>query len=294
MGVPFVKILRRHGLRVAILDLQHAVPGNGARHPRGVPVYRIPVSPRGRTNLEGAGLRLADYSVVVMAVPIPQFDAAMRVVGPGLARGSLVMDIASTKALPLRSMLAHTRPGVAVLGTHPLFGPRLVPRMAGWNVVLVATARCRRRSAWYEWTRRFFGRQGATITECPSAAEHDAKVAITQLATHFFYLSFARFLSTASSVNDLSHYATPPYRALLAGAVRLLNSAPLAATIQSLPPEGRRIRKACRVAMNEVDRMLARRDPARAAAELQVLRRRLGPAVENAARPPRTRRRSPR
>jgi Prephenate dehydrogenase len=184
MGLPLVELLRGYGLRVTALDLRDAAaeplaPSRLARLPSDVELYLTPVWRGTETELEAIGLRVREYSIVVLAVPVPEFEAAVALIAPQMASGSLLMDIASTKETPVRLMLTHAASDVAVLGTHPLFGPSLVHRMAGWNVVLVETTRCLRGSAWYSFIERFFRDQGAILTECESGAHHDKMVAVT-------------------------------------------------------------------------------------------------------------------
>jgi prephenate dehydrogenase len=295
MGLPLVELLKSYGLRVAALDLRDAAAEPLAPSLRtrlsDVRLYLTPASRATAADLQAIGLRVSEYSVVVIAVPVPEFEAAAALIAPQMASGSLLMDITSTKEIPIRLMLTHAPADVAVLGTHPLFGPSLVPRMGGWNVVLVETARCPRGSRWYSFIERFFSQQGAIITECDTGAHHDKMVAVTQLATHFFYISFARFLhhaaqgsghgaSTPEFVESLQRFATPSYSALLAFSSRVLGNPPLAAAIQG-QEDGALVRDACLRAMSEVAQYLAPGHEAGTVEALRSIRESLGPARDS-------------
>jgi hypothetical protein len=110
------------------------------------------------------------------------------------------------------------------------------------------------------------------------------------LATHFFYLSFARFLdhaarelgvetSTPAFVDSLQRFATPSYKALLTFASRVLTNAPLTAALQS-QKGGERIRDACRLAMSEVAQSIGDGRERETIEALRAIREALGPAVE--------------
>jgi prephenate dehydrogenase len=64
---------------------------------------------------------------VLLAVPVRAMPQVLRAMAPHLRSGSTVVDMASVKVRPLEWMAELLPPGVARVGTHPLFGPDSVP-----------------------------------------------------------------------------------------------------------------------------------------------------------------------
>ena len=69
----------------------------------------------------------ASRSVVLLAVPIRTIPDVLKAMRPHLRDGATVVDMASVKVEPMRWMAELLPPGVARVGTHPLFGPDSVP-----------------------------------------------------------------------------------------------------------------------------------------------------------------------
>lgn len=65
----------------------------------------------------------ASQEILIVSVPISQFEETLRKVAPHLAPGTLVMDTCSVKELPAQWMEKHLPDYVEILATHPLFGP---------------------------------------------------------------------------------------------------------------------------------------------------------------------------
>lgn len=69
----------------------------------------------------------ASRSTVLLAVPVRTLPEVLTAVAPRLRPGATVVDMASVKVRPLEWMAQLLPPGVARVGTHPLFGPDSVP-----------------------------------------------------------------------------------------------------------------------------------------------------------------------
>jgi prephenate dehydrogenase len=80
---------------------------------------------------------LAEADYVVVSVPIESFAGVIREIGPGIQPSQTIIDITSTKELPVEIMHQHIRKG-NMLGAHPLFGPG-AGSVANKNVVLTPT-----------------------------------------------------------------------------------------------------------------------------------------------------------
>ena len=71
--------------------------------------------------------------VVIVSVPIAVTESVIREVGPHMKKDSLLMDLTSLKAGPVRAMLEAS--ASEVIGLHPLFGPGVMS-LEGQNIAL--------------------------------------------------------------------------------------------------------------------------------------------------------------
>jgi prephenate dehydrogenase len=71
------------------------------------------------TNFQEA---VTDADQIYLCVSINAIEEVAKTIGPFLHEGQVVMDIASIKEAPVKTMHQHIK-GATVLGTHPVFGP---------------------------------------------------------------------------------------------------------------------------------------------------------------------------
>lgn len=128
-----------------------------------------------------AGLEaVAARDIVVLAVPLAGMREVAEAIAPHLRPGALVVDVCSLKVAPL-AILADVLPEhVAILGTHPLFGPQ--SGKAGIAGLRIALCPVRGRQARLAacLLRRGFGLDVVQTT----AEEHDRQMAYVQGLTH--------------------------------------------------------------------------------------------------------------
>lgn len=75
--------------------------------------------------VKAAGLKnIAASDIVVLAVPVQKMEAVLKEIAPHLKPGALVVDVASVKIKPTDLMKKILPDHVAIVGTHPLFGPQ--------------------------------------------------------------------------------------------------------------------------------------------------------------------------
>ncbi len=67
---------------------------------------------------------VAACDIVLLAVPVQKMRSVLAEIAPKLKSGTLVIDVASVKTRPAAWMEALLPDGVAIVGTHPLFGPQ--------------------------------------------------------------------------------------------------------------------------------------------------------------------------
>jgi prephenate dehydrogenase len=150
------------------------------------------------------------HDLVIVAVPIGETVRVIEAVAPHVRRGACIADVTSVKVEPLKAMLAHARPDVDVVGTHPIFGPHGAD-MDRQRVVLVRG----RGESGFARVKHLFESFGAEVIEA-TAEEHDAQMAIIQVLLHEKTLVLGSVLERLKT--DLArtrHFASPIYRAEL-------------------------------------------------------------------------------
>ena len=159
------------------------------------------------------GLRPAEMAgicpVIIVSVPIGVTQAVIREVGPHMNKDSLLMDLTSLKAGPVRAMLEAS--ASEVIGLHPLFGPG-VPSLEGQNIVL-----CPARGArWLPWVRDVLGRNGGNLIEA-TPERHDEIMAVVQALNHFDTIVMGLAIRKCGIAQQiLQNFSTPMFRGKLA------------------------------------------------------------------------------
>ena len=148
---------------------------------------------------------LARSDLVIVAVPVNAFEAALRELQPRLRGRQQVMDVCSVKQGPCRLMDDILGPASAHVGCHPLFGPLSIARAEPLRTVVCPsplhpeTARM---------ARAFFDSIGSEVTE-QDPASHDRFMALTHAMAFFI----ARGLLDLGVGGDL-RWAPPSFAAL--------------------------------------------------------------------------------
>jgi prephenate dehydrogenase len=116
------------------------------------------------------------------AVPISEFESAIREARAHLGPGRLILDTCSVKVHPIEVMRRELPPWVEALGTHPLFGPDSArDGLRGLRIVFCPV---RVSAATLHFWRAFWQRRGVQVIEM-SPDEHDRRAAYSQGITHF-------------------------------------------------------------------------------------------------------------
>ena len=124
----------------------------------------------------------ARCKVVVLAVPISCLPQVLEQVRPYLKTGSLVVDVCSVKEHPVRWMQEILPANVAILGSHPMFGPdSAADSLLGRKIVLCPIRMAPRR---YEELRGYLMAKGLMVIET-EPSEHDRQIAVSLALTHF-------------------------------------------------------------------------------------------------------------
>jgi len=177
----------------------------------------------------------ASCPVVIVSVPIGATIEVIRQVGPHMKRDSLLMDLTSLKAEPVRAMLESSVS--EVIGLHPLFGPG-VPSLEGQNVVLCPA----RGDRWLPWVRDVLVKGGANLIET-TPERHDEIMAVVQALNHFDTIVLGLAVrDTGMSREELGRFSTPLFRGKMEMIDRVFSRPDLhAEIIEGNPHTGRMI-----------------------------------------------------
>jgi prephenate dehydrogenase len=129
---------------------------------------------------------VAAHDVIMLAVPISAIDEVVRALGPLTREDGVVVDIASLKEAPIRSMLEHCRG--EVIGSHPLFGPGVSSLKE--QLVFLCPAKSGR---WGRWFRAFLEDRGARVVDVEPTA-HDRLMGTVQVLRHMLVFCFGHSL----------------------------------------------------------------------------------------------------
>ena len=143
---------------------------------------------------------LADAEWVVLAMPVPRMEAALRELRPLLDARHTVIDVGSVKEHPCALLDEYLGEAIPHAGTHPLFGPLSLARGEPLRTVLCASARHPQAA---ERTRALFESLGCTVI-AQDAVTHDRAMA----KTHALAFFIARALVEMGVGDDLS--VAPP------------------------------------------------------------------------------------
>jgi len=170
--------------------------------------------------------------VVVVSVPIAVTAGVIREVAVHVKEGGMMMDLTSIKEMPCSLMAEHSKKGVEVVGTHPIFGPRVLD-IEGQVFVLCPV----RGIKWFTWLRGILEKHKARVVES-SPEEHDKVMAVVQGLTHFAYISVAEtFKEIGFDVKRSRQFASPVYDLMLDMIGRIIGQDPkLYAEIQMSNP----------------------------------------------------------
>ncbi len=153
-------------------------------------------------------VRGADY--VLLSVPIESFEEAVKQVSPHIQTGQAVIDITSTKVLPVEIMHRHIKNG-SVLGAHPLFGPG-ARSPANQNFVLTPTSD--EEGALAQKIKNYLEARGARVT-LMTPQEHDETMSLVLGLSHFIAIVAADTLLGSGKMKPIELAGSTTYKVLL-------------------------------------------------------------------------------
>ena len=123
---------------------------------------------------------VAAKDVVILAPPVQRIAEVCRQIRGWVKPGALVVDVGSVKEEPIAAMLEALPDSVAIVGTHPLFGPQTgAAGIRGLRIALVDV-----RGDRLACVERFLSQELGLATLVTTAEEHDRQLAFVQGLTH--------------------------------------------------------------------------------------------------------------
>jgi prephenate dehydrogenase len=194
--------------------------------------------------------------VVVISVPIDKTLEVIRDVAPEVRENSLLMDVTSVKEKPCKAMNKHSKRGVEIIGTHPVFSHR-VAGIEGQVFILTPV----RGEKWLKWLRKFLKKHKARVYES-TPEEHDRIMAVVQGLTHFAYISIGKTLQELDfDIKESRKFSSPIYELMLDMVGRIIGQSPeLYSSIQMQNPRIRAIHKKFLETARELSEKIEKKD----------------------------------
>jgi prephenate dehydrogenase len=194
--------------------------------------------------------------VVVVSVPIGVTVEIINQIGPLMKEGSLLMDLTSLKAEPIKAMLQAS--SSEVIGLHPLFGPG-VDSINGYTIVLCPA----RTGRWLDWVRNLLMKHGATLIET-TPERHDELMALVQALNHLNSITMGMVLKEwGEDLGALQTVATPMFAEKLAIIKEIFTNNPrLYAEIITLNPHINKILGLYRRTLSDTETLIKEGDTA--------------------------------
>jgi len=127
---------------------------------------------------------------IILCVPISAMRRTLQTIAPLVSPETVVIDVCSVKLNPIAWMQDLLPPGIAILGTHPMFGPdSAADSLLGRKIVLcnVSTP-----EGTYPKIFSYLVEKGLDVIEA-TPEEHDRQIAVSLSLTHFIGRSLAEF-----------------------------------------------------------------------------------------------------
>ena len=122
----------------------------------------------------------ASCDIVMLAVPVQKIRQMVQEIAPFVKPDALVLDVASVKIKPIAALLEFLPPGIAIIGTHPLFGPQSGKNgIKGLNIVL-----CDIRGGCIDEVEAFCAQKLGLKVLRATPEQHDREAAYVQGLTH--------------------------------------------------------------------------------------------------------------
>ncbi len=147
--------------------------------------------------------------VVLLSVPIDNFEEVVKQLQPHLRYEQVLLDITSIKVFPVAMMHKYLKTST-VLGTHPVFGPG-AGDIRNQNFVLTPTDE--KEAALAQKVKQYLESQGAVVT-LMTPNEHDEMMAVILGLSHFIAIVSADTLMGLDKLRQMKAISGTTYKLL--------------------------------------------------------------------------------
>jgi len=163
--------------------------------------------------IDEAAVAVADADLVILAVPVGGMAAAASAIVPGLAAGTIISDVGSSKA-SVAEALANVLPGHIVIPAHPVAGTENSGPAAGFASLFdgrwcIITPDAAAPADAVAALTAFWEALGAKV-DVMDAAHHDMVLAVT---SHLPHLIAYTIVGTASELEEVTESEVIKYSA---------------------------------------------------------------------------------
>ena len=148
--------------------------------------------------------------VVLLAVPIDNFEEVVKQLSPYTHSGQAIIDITSIKVFPVETMHKYIKTGVT-LGTHPMFG---IGARGIVNQNFVLTPTNDEEGVLAQKVRRYLEARGARVT-LMTPYEHDEAMTVILGLSHFIAIVSADTLVSFDRLKQMEAIGGSTYKVLL-------------------------------------------------------------------------------
>jgi len=148
--------------------------------------------------------------VVLISVPIDNFEEVVKQLQPYLQPKQVIIDITSIKVFPVETMHKYIKTGL-VLGAHPVFGPG-ARDILNQNFVLTPTNK--KETALAQKIKQYLEARGARVT-LMTPQEHDEMMAVILGLSHFIAIVSADTLLSFDRLKQMEAVGGSTYKVLL-------------------------------------------------------------------------------
>ncbi len=144
--------------------------------------------------------------IVIVAVPISDFEKVIKKIAPKLAPETLVIDVCSVKEHPIKVMQKFIPKNCFILGTHPMFGPDSAQKTLWGSKLVLCPVKIPPK--YFLAIKNYLQTHGLKIITT-TAQRHDQEMAETLILTHLIGRTLMELGSTAKEID------TKGYRRLM-------------------------------------------------------------------------------
>jgi len=209
--------------------------------------------------------------VILLSVSIDSFEEVVTQISPFIQSSQTVIDITSTKVLPVETMHRYIKSG-SVLGAHPMFGPG-ARGITNQNFVLTPTNE--KEQALAQKVREYLEARKARVT-LMTPQEHDEIMTIVLGLSHYIAIVSADTLLSSDRLKQMEAVGGITYKVLLTLVESVISEDPgLYASLQMNLPNITNVEKLFQGKAKEWADLVENKDRQKFIQRMEVLKKKL-------------------